>query len=209
MKRYTTLIFTVSLTLVGYTQNPPTEDDFFNQLSNAAIELTKTKTEYDPSYFAIDYPNGDIPSHLGVNADVIIRAYRKVGIDLQQKVHEDILENQETYGLEKWGQTEADTNIDHRRVPNLQIFFSRKGVELPIDQENETYKAGDIVVWQMDNSKPHIGIVTNKKSPYGTPLMVHNSTSGQRLQNVLFHFKIIGHYRYGKEDKKSSNEVIL
>lgn len=198
MKRYATLILAVSLTLAGYTQSPADEGDFFNKLSDAAIELTKTKTEYDPSYFSIDYPNGDIPSHLGVNADVIIRAYRKVGVDLQKEVHEDILADSTAYNIKQWGQSKPDTNIDHRRVPNLQIFFSRKAEELPIDQSNDTYKAGDVVIWQMDNDKLHIGIVTNKKSPYGTPLVVHNSTSGQRMQNVLFHFKIIGHYRYSK-----------
>lgn len=206
MKKCTIFILSVSLTLATYAQASTLEEDkFFKELSDAAIELTKTKTEYDPSYFVIDYPNGDIPAHLGVNADVVIRAYRKVGIDLQKEVHEDMLKNIAAYDIEQWSQTEPDTNIDHRRVPNLKVFFSRNGIELPIDQNNETYKVGDIVIWLMDKNKLHIGIVTDEKSPYGTPLVVHNSTSGQRLQNVLFHFEIIGHYRY----KKSSEEVTL
>lgn len=197
-KKCTTLLFSLSLMMIGYAQNVSLSNDslFYKNLSDAAIELTKVSVEYDPSYFIISYPNGDIPSHLGVNADVIIRAYRKVGVDLQKEVHEDILKNEEAYPFSLWNQTEPDTNIDHRRVPNLQVFFTRNGDVLSIDENNDTYKEGDIVIWEMDNNKLHIGIVTDRKSAYGTPLVVHNSASGQRLQNVLFHFQIIGHYRY-------------
>lgn len=197
-KKCTALLFSLSLMMMGYAQNVSLSNDslFYKNLSDAAIELTKVRVEYDPSYFIISYPNGDIPSHLGVNADVIIRAYRKLGVDLQKEVHEDILKNEEVYPFSLWNQTEPDTNIDHRRVPNLQVFFARNGNTLPIDENNDTYKEGDIVIWEMDNNKLHIGIVTDRKSAYGTPLVVHNSASGQRLQNVLFHFQIIGHYRY-------------
>lgn len=202
MKRYfTTFAVTIGIALNSYSygQDQAVETDkmaFLDSLSNAAIEITHTEVTYDPSYFTIDYPNGDIPANLGVNADVIIRTFRKVGIDLQKEVHEDMLENFDQYPNSIWGSTETDTNIDHRRVPNLQVFFSRKGETLPIDQNNDSYKGGDIVIWKLPDGVNHIGIVTNKKSPYGTPLVVHNSASGQKLQNVLFHFPIIGHYRY-------------
>lgn len=196
-RRYITLLLFANLVVGGYAQEPIDENtSFCNKLAAAAIELTKNRVEYDASYFTIGYPNGDIPENLGVNADVIIRAYRKVGVDLQQEVHEDMSANWDLYPNELWQQKEPDTNIDHRRVPNLQTFFSRKGEVLPIDQENSTYKAGEIVVWKLNNSKLHIGIVTDQKSPYGTPLVVHISNSGLRLQNVLFHFDIVAHYRY-------------
>lgn len=200
MKKCTTfiLIFGLSLGLSAQENKLSEKQNFLNDLSDAAIELTKSKVSYDPSYFVIPYPNGDIPSHLGVNADVIIRAFRKVDIDLQKEVHEDMLANFEQYPKD-WNLTEPDTNIDHRRVPNLQVFFARKGQVLPIDQDNETYLAGDIVTWKLPDGINHIGIVTNKKSSFGTPLVVHNSASGQRLQNILFHFKITGHYRYTGE----------
>lgn len=195
-KIFTSLFFTLILTTPLFAQDlEEGEAEFLNKLSEAAIKLTKTEVTFDPSYFVIEYPNGDIPSHLGVNADVIIRAYRKVGIDLQEKVHKDMKDNFEEYP-KFWGATETDTNIDHRRVPNLQTFFKRKGKTLDIDENNGSYQPGDIVTWILPDGVNHIGIVTEKKSPYGTPLVVHNSNSGQRLQNILFHFKITGHYRY-------------
>lgn len=200
MKKCAAFTLMISLALGTHAQQPADRDkEFLNSLSDAAIELTKTKVAYDPSYFTIDYPNGDIPAHLGVNADVIIRAFRKVGVDLQQEVHEDMKDNFDKYPTD-WGLKEPDTNIDHRRVPNLQTFFSRKGEELKIDENNESYQAGDIVTWKLPDGVNHIGIVTNKLSKFGTPLVVHNSASGQVLQNILFHFKITGHYRYIKAE---------
>lgn len=200
MKKCAVFTLMISLALGSYAQSiSDAEQNFLNRLSDAAIEITKTKVTYDPSYFTIDYPNGDIPAHLGVNADVVIRVFRKVGVDLQKEVHEDIKANFDQYPKD-WGLTEPDTNIDHRRVPNLQTFFKRKGQELEIDQNNESYLGGDIVTWKLPDGVNHIGIVTNKKSRYGTPLVVHNSASGQVLQNILFHFKITGHYRYIKNE---------
>lgn len=197
MKKYATFTLILSITLSGYAQDSKqaSERKFLDSLSDAAIGLTKTKVSYDPSYFVIDYPNGDIPAHLGVNADVVIRAFRKVNVDLQKEVHEDMVANFDKYPKD-WGLTEPDTNIDHRRVPNLQTFFARKGLELAIDQNNESYEGGDIVTWKLPDGVNHIGIVTNTKSRYGTPLVVHNSASGQKLQNILFHFAITGYYRY-------------
>lgn len=208
MKKCAVFTLMISLALGTYAQDMnDNERKFLDSLSDAAIEITKTKVAYDPSYFVIDYPNGDIPAHLGVNADVIIRAFRKVGIDLQKEVHEDMLANFGEYPTD-WGLTEPDTNIDHRRVPNLQTFFKRQGQELEINENNESYHGGDIVTWKLPDGVNHIGIVTNKLSRYGTPLVVHNSASGQVLQNILFHFKITGHFRYiSKEVDTVSQET--
>jgi uncharacterized protein len=165
-------------------------------LVESAIELTKIRVEYDPSYFSIKYPNGDVPDHKGVCTDVIIRAYRKIGIDLQKMVHEDMKANFNLYP-KKWGHTKTDTNIDHRRVPNLMVFFSRKGTELPITTKPNDYQPGDIVCWDLGDKITHIGIVINKKSNDNQRfLIVHNVGSGQVIEDFLFNFKIIGHYRY-------------
>jgi len=165
-------------------------------LSKSAIELTKQKVTYDPSYFSIDYPNGDVPSDKGVCTDVIIRAYRKIGIDLQKEVHEDMKANFNSYP-KKWGLTSTDKNIDHRRVPNLMTFFKRKGAEKTISKKAMDYKAGDIVCWNLGGAILHIGIVVDKKSNDGKRnLIVHNIGGGQVLEDCLFDFKIIGHYRY-------------
>ncbi|MEP0211595.1 MAG: DUF1287 domain-containing protein [Cellulophaga sp.] len=165
-------------------------------LSDAALQLTKDNVTYDPSYFSIDYPNGDVPSDKGVCTDVIIRAYRKLGIDLQKNVHLDMKSNFNVY-LKLWGLKTTDKNIDHRRVPNLMTYFKRKGEEKLISKKAEDYVAGDIVCWNLGGATTHIGIVVNKKSKDGKRnLIVHNIGGGQVLQDCLFSFKIIGHYRY-------------
>ena len=175
-----------------------TQEDFFYQLSNEAIGLTKQKVEYDPSYFSIDYPNGDIPINKGVCTDVIIRVYRKLGIDFQKEIHEDMLKHFEKYP-NIWGLTKTDKNIDHRRVPNLMVFFSRCGEELRISQIPEDYKVGDIVCWNLGGGITHIGIVVDKKSDDGKRnLIVHNIGQGQVLADCLFDFDIIGHYKFIK-----------
>ncbi|MFD2697819.1 DUF1287 domain-containing protein [Mesonia sediminis] len=167
-----------------------------NDLSDCALELTKQKVTYDPSYFSIDYPNGDVPSDKGVCTDVVIRAYRKIGIDLQKEVHEDMKVNFSSYP-KIWGLKSTDKNIDHRRVPNLMTFFKRKGAEKSISKEAIDYKPGDIVCWSLGGSKTHIGIVVDKKSKDGKRnLIVHNIGDGQVLEDCLFDYKIIGHYRY-------------
>ena len=165
-------------------------------LSTCALELTKQKVTYDPSYFSIDYPNGDVPSDKGVCTDVVIRAYRKIGIDLQKEVHEDMKPNFSSYP-KIWGLKSTDKNIDHRRVPNLMTFFKRRGAEKPISEKASDYKPGDIVCWNLGGAITHIGIVVNKKSKDGKRnLIVHNIGGGQVLEDCLFDFKIIGHYRY-------------
>jgi uncharacterized protein len=172
------------------------QQSFGVQLSEAAIELTQVKVTYDPSYFSIPYPNGDIPSDKGVCTDVVIREFRKLNIDLQKEVHEDMSANFGEYP-QLWGLKKPDRNIDHRRVPNLMTFFSRKGATVSLTKIATDYLAGDIVTWDLGNGQTHIGILVDKKSPDGgRNLIVHNIGSGQELSDCLFQYKITGHYRY-------------
>lgn len=177
---------------------PKSQTEFKIQLSDSALTLTKQKVIYDPSYFRLDYPNGDVPFNKGVCTDVIIRAYRKVGIDLQQLVHEDMKANFEKYP-KNWGLTKPDKNIDHRRVPNLMVYFSRFGKALSTSKNETDYKLGEIVCWDLGNGITHIGIIVNKKSTDNKRhLVVHNIGCGQVLADCLFDFKIIGHYEFEK-----------
>ncbi|HEU0137911.1 MAG TPA: DUF1287 domain-containing protein [Flavobacterium sp.] len=170
---------------------------FYSKLSDAALELTKDDVKYVPAYVAIKYPGGDVPRNTGVCTDVIIRAYRKLGLDLQQEVHLDMKSNFSKYP-KTWGLRKPDPNIDHRRVPNLQVFFSRFGEKKPVTQDAANYKTGDIVTWMINGKLPHIGIVTNRKSRDGKRnLIVHNVGSGQVLEDCLFAYPITGHYRFG------------
>jgi uncharacterized protein len=170
--------------------------DFNAKLSLAALELTKQSVTYDPSYFTIKYPNGDVPADKGVCTDVIIRAYRKLGIDLQEKVHVDMRENFDSYP-KNWGLKKTDTNIDHRRVPNLVTFFRRHGSTLPASQTATDYKAGDIVIWDIGGGTNHIGVVVSKKSEDGKRnLVVHNIGGGQVLADCLLTYPITGHFAY-------------
>ena len=174
------------------------QKNFFEKLSESAIELTKQNVKYDPSYFSIDYPNGDIPANKGVCTDVIIRAYRKLGIDLQKEVHEDMKANFDKYP-KIWRLSEPDKNIDHRRVPNLMTFFSRHGIVKTKSTNPMDYIPGDIVCWDLGNGVTHIGFVVNLKSSDSERFsIVHNIGSGQVLEDCLFSFSIIGHYRYEK-----------
>jgi uncharacterized protein YijF (DUF1287 family) len=165
-------------------------------LSVSALELTKQEVTYDPVYYEIEYPGGDIPADKGVCTDVIIRAYRLIGIDLQKDVHEDMKANFDEYP-DNWGLTKPDTNIDHRRVPNLMTLFERKGIVKPITNNPEDYTPIDIVCWNLASGVPHIGIVVHLKSDDGLRyLIVHNIGAGQVMEDCLFDFEIIGHYRY-------------
>ena len=176
------------------------KNDFQKDIVNAAIDRTNKTIIYNGEYFIIDYPNGDIPSHFGVCTDVIIRSYRKLGIDLQQLIHEDIKNNFEYYAITQiWiDQTKPDTNIDHRRVPNIEKFIQRNGQKITKTNNPKNYKPGDIVTWDLSGSSPwHIGIVTNKISERtNNPLIVHNIGRGPQLDDCLFDFPIRGHYRY-------------
>ncbi|MEO0572097.1 MAG: DUF1287 domain-containing protein [Bacteroidota bacterium] len=174
------------------------QEDFYQELAEKALTLTQDQVTYDPSYFSISYPNGDVPSNKGVCTDVIIRTYRKMGIDLQKEVHEAMKANFSAYP-KIWGLTRPDTNIDHRRVPNLMVFFEHFGEVLPITEKAEDYAPGDIVCWNLGGAITHIGIVSDKKSrDRKRPMIVHNIGTGQVLQDCLFDYKIIGHYSYGK-----------
>lgn len=168
------------------------------KLVEAALERTQFEVHYDGRYMTIDYPNGDVPPDMGVCTDVVIRSYRKLGIDLQQLVHEDMRDNFELYPSKRiWGLSSTDKNIDHRRVPNLQAFFSRHGKSLPISNDPQHYQPGDIVSWMLPGNLPHIGIVTDQKGlETGNPLIVHNIGAGPKLEDMLFNYNITGHYRY-------------
>ncbi len=171
---------------------------FYDSLSGAAIELTKQNVVYDPAYYKIDYPNGDVPDDVGVCTDVVIRAYRKVGIDLQKEVHEDMKTHFELYP-DNWGLSKPDKNIDHRRVPNLMVFFKRYGETKAITREAKDYRSGDIVCWDLGGGITHIGIIINIKSnDKKRNLIVHNIGGGQVLADCLFDYMIIGHYQYKK-----------
>lgn len=164
----------------------------------AALAQTNDEVTYNGAYFKIAYPMGDVPAQYGVCTDVIIRAYRKLDIDLQQLVHEDMRTNFALYPAKRnWNQTKTDTNIDHRRVPNLQTFFTRHGKKLSVFNKQEHYQAGDLVTWMLPGNLPHIGIVTDQRSADGQrPLIVHNIGTGPKLEDMLFDYSITGHYRY-------------
>lgn len=170
---------------------------FQSELVDAALERTTKSITYDGSYFSIAYPNGDVPEQIGVCTDLVVRSYRKFGVDLQKLVHEDMLDHFESYPSKKiWGLNRPDSNIDHRRVPNLRVFFARHGRDIPVTDLAENYQPGDLVTWSLPGNLPHIGIVSNSKSPGGTPLIIHNIGAGPKLENTLFNFPITGHYRY-------------
>jgi uncharacterized protein YijF (DUF1287 family) len=181
---------------VELTANP--NASYYERLADSAYTLTFDRIVYDAKYFNIPYPNGDVPAGRGVCTDVIIRAYRKMGVDLQKEVHEDMKAN---FGLypKNWGLKKPDTNIDHRRVPNLMKFFSRKGIELKKSQVASDYAPGDIVCWNLGGGTTHIGLVSNIKNKAKTRYqIVHNIGWGQVLEDCLFDYTIIGHYRYKK-----------
>jgi uncharacterized protein YijF (DUF1287 family) len=190
------LIFSVALPLGA--QETDAQKAFLQRLVAAAVERTSHQVRYNFSYVRIPYPNGDVPADTGVCTDEIIRSYRAVGIDLQKEVHEDILHNWSAYPHDRrWKQSHPDSNIDHRRVPNLAVFFSRKGEALPITYGGDDYSPGDLVTWDLGGGVPHIGIVVDRKSPQGERyLVVHNIGEGPRMEDVLFRWKITGHYRY-------------
>jgi len=163
---------------------------------DGAIEQVGKTTGYDASYQKIDYPNGDVPIETGVCSDVIVRAFRKAGIDLQKELHEDMKKNFSTYPT-RWGLSVPDANIDHRRVPNLMTYLSRQGKSLSTGGSSDTFLPGDIVTWDLGNNTDHIGMVVNVwYKPSQRYLIVHNIGGGTRLEDALFGWKITGHYRY-------------
>jgi uncharacterized protein YijF (DUF1287 family) len=172
---------------------------FLNKLNNAALGRLKSRVRYDGSYVKIGYPWGDVPANIGVCTDVVIRSYRKLGIDLQQQVHQDMSAAFYNYpNLSKWKLKAPDTNIDHRRVVNLRKFFARRGAALPITRNPYDYKPGDLVTWIVGPSFPHIGIVVNRptRADPRRMMIVHNIAEGPKMEDILFRFPITGHYRY-------------
>ena len=191
----------VTISLFFFLSEGAIADSTDQRLVTAALERTTHSVRYDGSYYVITYPAGDVPSDVGVCTDVVVRAYRTLGIDLQQLVHEDMSENFDLYPSKQiWGLRKPDTNIDHRRVPNLQVFFKRNGKELSTSEDRESYRAGDIVTWMLPGNLPHIGIVTDKVSiSTGNRMVVHNIGAGPMLEDMLFENQITGHYRYAPE----------
>lgn len=191
----TMLILALMLAPITSSAGKQRAPGFGQRLVAAALERTRHAIVYDGAYRRIDYPMGDVPAHIGVCTDVVIRSYRTLGIDLQQLVHEDMRKHFRLYPR-RWGMTRPDTNIDHRRVPNLQQFFVRFGSRLPVTNNARDYHAGDLVTWMVGGNRPHIGIVTDRLSPDGRPLIVHNIGTGPVLEDMLFDYPITGHYRY-------------
>ena len=165
--------------------------------SKAHLKQTGITKNYDPNYIVIAYPNGDVPAETGVCSDVVIRAFRNAGVDLQKEIHEDMAKNFPLYPT-KWNLPKPDTNIDHRRVPNLKTFFDRKGKALSVTDKAENYKPGDVVSWDLNGKgMTHIGIVSNifneNTNRYS---IIHNIGAGAKIEDVVFDWKITGHYRY-------------
>lgn len=184
--------------LPAATQKPwaPNSSPQLKKLVESAIDQTKVTTGYDPAYVGIDYPGGDVPLETGVCSDVVVRAFRKAGIDLQKEIHDDMARAWSVYPT-KWGATRPDSNIDHRRVLNLMTYFDRKGKSLSITNNRDDYFPGDIVTWDLSTGVEHIGIVVNTWSDARKGyLIVHNIGAGARSEDVLLNWKITGHYRY-------------
>ena len=203
-QRFKALLFVSALMSVNSAAANTAESSvtFAEKLTDAAKERTQDFVIYNGSYFAIPYPNGDVPSHFGVCTDVVVRSYRALGIDLQKLVHEDMSTHFNHYPSKRiWGLKKADRNIDHRRVPNLQTFFSRYGQSLEISHEQNNYHAGDLVTWRLANNRPHIGIVSDQKNENGRPMIIHNIGAGPKQDDVLFAYEITGHYRYQPKNK--------
>ncbi len=164
-------------------------------LVSAARKQIGVTTRYDPAYVVLAYPGGDVPKERGVCTDVVIRAFRAQGLDLQRSVHEDMRGHFSRYP-QSWGLRGPDRNIDHRRVPNLQTWFARQGWSLTsIGKDASDFRPGDLVTWMLPGNLPHIGIVSDRKGLLGTPLIIHNIGSGTREENMLFVYRITGHYR--------------
>jgi hypothetical protein len=162
------------------------------KLIAAAIEQVGITTEYDPAYVKLAYPNGDVPLKTGVCADVIVRAFRPLGLDLQKELHEDMKLNFAKYP-KKWGAKAPDTNIDHRRVPNLMTWFERKGKAIPLSSND--YQPGDVVAWDLGGGLTHIGFVSDVRADQQYKI-IHNIGAGTKIEDRLFEWKVIGHYRY-------------
>ncbi len=191
--RWRTIVFQVLLLALIQVQ-PTHADAWVAQLVGAAREQTLRPGTYDGTYQRIAYPMGDVAPERGVCTDVVIRAYRVLGVDLQRLVHEDMRRNFPLYP-KLWGLNRPDTNIDHRRVPNLQTYLRRVGASLPVAEGADRYSAGDLVTWMLPGNLPHIGIVSDRRSADGRPLIIHNIGAGPKEEDALLVAPITGHYR--------------
>lgn len=214
---FTAVILVLHFALLGHSlqtisqpvrEPAPTEQRLLERLVAAAVERTHHVVRYDPAYVRIPYPGGDVPASTGVCTDEVIRAYRAVDIDLQKEVHEDMANHLSVYPR-KWARNvratnaQTDPNIDHRRVPNLMVFFGRHGQSLPLSADARDYFPGDLVTWDLGGGITHIGIVVDQRSPQsGRYLIVHNIGQGPQMEDVLFDWKIIGHYKYLGENTR-------
>lgn len=170
-------------------------------LVEAAQDRLKQRVTYNGAYLKLDYPGGDVPANIGVCTDVLIRSYRAAyGFDFQKAVHEDMRANFSAYP-KNWGLKRTDRNIDHRRVPNLETYLTRQGASLGISREPSDFLPGDIVSWRLAGRLPHIGIVSDRKAADGTPLIIHNVGAGPSEDNVLFLYKMNGHFRFIPQDE--------
>jgi uncharacterized protein len=173
----------------------PVDSPQIKKIIANAIEQTNVTRTYDPAYVKLAYPGGDVPMNTGVCTDVVIRAFRSINIDLQKEVHEDMQKNFAVYPR-NWGLNAPDTNIDHRRVPNLMTWLKRRGKAKPVTQNGQDYLPGDIVTWDLGGGQQHIGLVTNIPANSERLSIAHNVGSGTKVEDVLFKWKPIGHYRY-------------
>ena len=173
----------------------PAQADFATDLALAAEDRANHRVRYDPAYVRIPYPMGDVPADTGVCTDVVIRSLRVMGVDLQQLVHEDMKRNFRRYP-KIWGLRRPDPNIDHRRVPNLETYMKRRGMALTLSSDPAAFQPGDIVTWRLADNRPHMGIVSTRKSASGVPLIAHNIGWGPRVEDMLFDLKIHGHFRW-------------
>jgi uncharacterized protein YijF (DUF1287 family) len=202
MRGWLTLLFAFVATALSVAETRPASgnprQEFLDKLVAAAMERTHHSVKYVSAYVHLDYPGGDVPADTGVCSDEIVRAYRAVGVDLQKEVHLDMVKNWSKYPPKsKWHQKHPDPSIDHRRVPNLMVFFSRKGESLAISSRAEDYSPGDIVTWDLGGDVPHIGMLVNVASKEsGRLLVVHNIGQGPKMEDVLFRWRVTGHYRY-------------
>jgi hypothetical protein len=167
------------------------------ELVSAARSQIGVTLYYNPAYEKLSYPGGDVPLERGVCTDVVVRAYRKVGFDLQELVHDDMKKSWGAYPhVQKWQLKKPDANIDHRRVPNLGVFLARHGTTVPPSKEPRDYLPGDVVTWHLPGNLTHIGIVGDKRTAAGVPLVIHNIGAGTQEEDLLFRFDITGHYRW-------------
>jgi uncharacterized protein len=200
MRRFRPILLTLACAwslAQGIGADSTRHQDFLRRLVSAAIERTTHAVRYEPAYVRIPCPGGDVPADTGVCTDEIIRSYRAVGVDLQKEVHEDMAHNFSAYPRKwRWFSGKPDSNIDHRRVPNLMVFFQRKGETLPITTLARDYNPGDLVTYDLGGNVPHIGIVVDRKGSSGRYMIVHNIGRGPQMEDVLFNWKITGHYRY-------------